>query len=211
LQGRKIERPFYPGGDYENYKYTKESVVIDNPPFSVITKIAKFYNEKNIDYFLFAPGLTLFNILMPNDKTNGIVVSNTITFENGAKVKVGFITNLGEYKVRTAPKLCEWLKAANRWANNDKKRYTYPPNVTSAALLQKIADIPLGIKKDEIVFTRYIDDKNQQIYGGGGYISSRIAAKLKAAELKAAEQVQTFHLSAREKEIIKKIDSLERF
>ena len=191
-------------------------MVIDNPPFSIISKIARFYNERNIDYFLFAPGLTLFSTLMTNDKTNGIVVSNIITFENGVKVKVGFITNLGEYKVRTAPKLCKLLKAADRRANNAKKRYTYPPNVTSAALLIKIADTPLEIKKDEIVFTRYIDDKHQAIYGTGGYISSRKAAELKAAELKAAElkaaeQVQTFHLSAREKEIIKKLDSLERF
>ena len=28
-------RPFYPGGDYENYNY-KNKIVVDNPPFSIL-------------------------------------------------------------------------------------------------------------------------------------------------------------------------------
>lgn len=31
-------RPFYPGGNYENYDY-KNKVVVDNPPFSILSKI----------------------------------------------------------------------------------------------------------------------------------------------------------------------------
>ena len=42
-QGREIVRPFYPGGDYEQYEYPQNCVVIDNPPFSIISKIVKFY------------------------------------------------------------------------------------------------------------------------------------------------------------------------
>lgn len=38
----KIVRPFYPGGDYEHYDYPSDSVVLDNPPFSIITKICNF-------------------------------------------------------------------------------------------------------------------------------------------------------------------------
>lgn len=53
-------RPFYPGGDYEHYDY-KGKIVVDNPPFSIISKICTFYSENNIKFFLFAPSLTLFS------------------------------------------------------------------------------------------------------------------------------------------------------
>lgn len=41
-----IERPFWPGGDYENYDYPVECVVIDNPPFSILSKICRFYLDR---------------------------------------------------------------------------------------------------------------------------------------------------------------------
>ena len=37
-------RPFYPGGDYENFVYGENCVVVDNPPFSIISKIIRFYS-----------------------------------------------------------------------------------------------------------------------------------------------------------------------
>ena len=55
IEGLEILRPFYPGGDYENFHYPENSVVVDNPPFSIISKIIRFYNERGIKYFLFAP------------------------------------------------------------------------------------------------------------------------------------------------------------
>ena len=33
-----IVRPFYPGGDYENYDYPEGCMVVDNPPFSIFAK-----------------------------------------------------------------------------------------------------------------------------------------------------------------------------
>ena len=60
LTGCRIVRPFYPGGDYENEEYKDSDVVIDNPPFSIITRIVRFYMEQNIRFFLFAPYLTIF-------------------------------------------------------------------------------------------------------------------------------------------------------
>ena len=33
LSGKKIIRPFFPGGDFEAIEYRPEHVVIDNPPF----------------------------------------------------------------------------------------------------------------------------------------------------------------------------------
>ena len=51
-------RPFYPGGDFENYPYKKDDIVVDNPPFSILQKIVNFYNEHNIKFFLFADART---------------------------------------------------------------------------------------------------------------------------------------------------------
>ena len=41
LSGKKIIRPFFPGGDFESIEYQDDWVVIDNPPFSIISKIAR--------------------------------------------------------------------------------------------------------------------------------------------------------------------------
>ena len=48
LAGREIVRPFWPGGDYEQFEYPEGCVVIDNPPFSILAKIKAFYAERNI-------------------------------------------------------------------------------------------------------------------------------------------------------------------
>ncbi|MBR2883052.1 MAG: hypothetical protein IKB96_12085, partial [Prevotella sp.] len=56
----KVIRPFYPNGDYEREEYPKGWTVVDNPPFSIISKIVKFYNRHGVKYFLFAPCLTNF-------------------------------------------------------------------------------------------------------------------------------------------------------
>ena len=60
LDGLNVVRPFYPGGDYQKdaQSYDDKTIVIDNPPFSIITPICKFYQENNIKFFLFCPGLT---------------------------------------------------------------------------------------------------------------------------------------------------------
>lgn len=50
--------PFYPGGDYERENY-EGRVVIDNPPFSILSEIIRFYGERGIPFFLYKNGLTL--------------------------------------------------------------------------------------------------------------------------------------------------------
>ena len=57
----RVVRPFWPGGDYERFEYKETDVVIDNPPFSIIAQIVKFYNNYEIPFFLFAPYLTNFS------------------------------------------------------------------------------------------------------------------------------------------------------
>ena len=43
LEGARIVRPFWPGADYENEDYSGNCVVIDNPPFSILAEIKKFW------------------------------------------------------------------------------------------------------------------------------------------------------------------------
>lgn len=38
-----VVRPFWPGGDYQAEEYPDGCVVIDNPPFSIISDIQRFY------------------------------------------------------------------------------------------------------------------------------------------------------------------------
>ena len=41
LSDKEILRPFYPGGDYEAIDYKANTVVIDNPPFSILSNGCK--------------------------------------------------------------------------------------------------------------------------------------------------------------------------
>ena len=52
-------RPFWPGADYEAEEYPEGCVVVDNPPFSIVSKIVGWYVERGIKFFLFCPALRL--------------------------------------------------------------------------------------------------------------------------------------------------------
>ena len=62
IDERQIVRPFWPGGDYENFEYPEGCVVLDNPPFSIMIKICRFYNERKIRFFLFTPANVLTGV-----------------------------------------------------------------------------------------------------------------------------------------------------
>jgi hypothetical protein len=55
IEGCNIVRPFCPGGDYEAYDYKEDDVVVDNPPFSILARILRFYQGRGIRFFLFGP------------------------------------------------------------------------------------------------------------------------------------------------------------
>ena len=112
IRPEQIVRPFWPGGDYERFPYTDDSVVIDNPPFSILAEIVRFYCENGVRFFLFAPSLTLFTAVECD--VTYIAAGCSITYENGAVVSTGFITNMDrEYRFRTAPELWKRVKEAD--------------------------------------------------------------------------------------------------
>lgn len=50
IKKEKIVRPFYPGGDYVNFAYQEDSVVVDNPPFSLLASIIRLYTSKILHF-----------------------------------------------------------------------------------------------------------------------------------------------------------------
>ena len=177
----EIVRPFYPGRDYTKEAYPEGSVVVDNPPFSILAKIIRFYCAHNIRFFLFAPSLTLFTA--PDCDLTYLVTDSHVIYENGAVVATGFITNLpSSLRVWLCPQLNDRIKAVQKAPAKEKKVHTYSANVISAAVLTKIVarGIELRVPKAESAHIREMNGKS--IFGGGYLISSRLAAERLAAE-----------------------------
>lgn len=212
LHGRPIVRPFWPGGDYENFNYPENCVVIDNPPFSIFARILDFYVEKQIDFFLFAPQLTVMN--SAGNRCNIIVTGNQIVYENKAVVSTSFVTNLGEYKIDVDSALYRVVQDVVEADNKKMKRlkYSYPDEVLTTTTIQKLAGrgVDLRIKEEDCFFIRVLDSQREtkkSLYGAGFLLSEKATAEKKAAEKKAAEKNQTiaWKLSDREKEIIEQL------
>ena len=212
LEGREVVRPFYPGGDYERYDYPENCVVIDNPPFSILSKIIDFYIKSGIDFFLFAPALTLLSTI--GKRCNAIITNTSIIYENGANVRTAFATNMGEYKINVCSDLYNVVKDAVDRTRKEKSNtipaYSYPDNVLTSAIIQKIASsgVDLKIKNEDCLFVRSLDSqkkKGKALFGGGMLLSEKAAAEKAAAEKAAAEKAaaEKWTLSERELEIIR--------
>ena len=205
-------RPFYPGGDYENYDYPDGGVVVDNPPFSILSKILQFYAWKEIKYFLFAPALTCGSALRNNrvyDDACAILTASDIVYANGAVVQTSFITNLEkEYCMKTEPELAKRLKVVNDTLRKEQRRelpkYIYPYHVVSAALAQRYVKygVEYAIRKEDAIFIRKLDAQREykkEIFGTGLLLSERAAAERAAAERAAAH---VWELSEREQRLV---------
>lgn len=134
LDGLEVLRPFKPGGDYLAEKYGENTVVIDNPPFSIYTRIIRNYCEMGVRFFLFAPSLTMF---VQDAPVQYLVARLNVVYENGAKVRTGFVTNmLGGTKVRLAGVLAAAVKEAQRGRGN-KAKFNKPAGIYSSADLMR--------------------------------------------------------------------------
>lgn len=136
IEGRSIIRPFYPGGDYKNEEYPENCVVVDNPPFSILTEIVRFYTAAKIDFFLFAPGLTLFSSAQKH--CTAIVTATQVVYTNGAVVNTGFLTSLfPAIRIIVSTTLSSDIRRAmSRSVKSGKVVNCYPDNYVTAALLE---------------------------------------------------------------------------
>lgn len=192
LEGRQIIRPFYPGGDYESIQYPTGCIVIDNPPFSIITKICKFYISRGIDFFLFAPHLTLFGV---NVDCTKLVVFADIIYENGANVKTSFLTNIFTAGVIGDADLHQRFKRLNQSKKHNLPKlpkYIYPANVLTVSMVSWIVQRGISVRFDKEHLSHCSALESQKamkkaIYGNGFLISDKAAADKAAAEKAAAE------------------------
>ena len=201
---RHFVRPFYPGGDYQAFDYLPDAIVVDNPPFSILSEIIRFYTKRGIRFFLFGPTLTLFSS-SSSSLVTAIPTAATVVYENGASVNTSFITNLEDpsIRLRSAPTLYRAVTAAVEETLRAKRvelpKYSYPDEVVTSAFVARLSryGVDFCVSRSESVCIDALDEQKQQgkaIYGKGYLISEKAAAE-KAAALR-------FALSAREREIV---------
>lgn len=121
----EIKRPFYPGGDYqkEAETYNEKSVVIDNQPFSILSKILDFYEKNNIKFFVFTNGLTI----------------TAIEYDNGTKINTCCIHNLLPKGVTISGELRDRLDNLRKPNKTKRAKYTYPNEALSVAQSLELA------------------------------------------------------------------------
>lgn len=205
----KIVRPFYPGGDYQAYDYPEGAVVLDNPPFSIISEIVRWYAAHDIPYFLFCPGLTAFSIGPSFDANAHLVFAGAqIVYANGAKVSTAFVTSYGEYLAETAPDLFRTLKEIQKRPDSVAS-YDYPDHIVTSARMNNLAKygIELSIDKGEAVYISALDEQRdcgKTIFGKGLLLSDEAAERHRAAREKAAREkaAREWTLSKRELEMV---------
>ena len=195
-------RPFYPGGDYEHFDYDGR-IVVDNPPFSILSQIVKNYIAWGVKFFLFAP--TLSCLVRMSDLCTALAVGVDITYENGATICTSFATNLEpeHIRMRTKPTLYQAVHEAN--ARNRKEqtkqlpKYSYPLSVVSSAAVYPYSKygIDFVIPREESVRISALDAQRsakKQIFGCGLLISDSVKAE--------REKAERWELSGREQNII---------
>lgn len=216
IDPKTVVRPFWPGWDYETIDYSDSAVVIDNPPFSILSKIIKFYLTKDIDFFLFCPSLTA---LSSGLDCNHIICDCGITYENGAVVHTSFVTSFGRPNVaESCPELTRIVndKMAELLEVKKKRvpKYAYPRELVNAAMIQRYSKygITFEVKREECALVRSLDAQRavgKAVYGAGLLLSKqkaadRVAADRVAADRAAADRAAdyTWELSDRERRIV---------
>lgn len=199
LSDKVILRPFYPGGDFENAEYPENGIVIDNPPFSIFTKICAWYTAREIPFFLFGPALTIFSVC---DFCTAVIISHSITFENKIASNCNFASNLyGDTIVTTAPYLNDLLEQCpSQGEKVNLPSYEYPAELLSVSDLQSIArgGILFSVKRDESMVVRSIDNHPKSGLFGNHLLIAKAKAKAKA--------VIPVRLSQREQRIISELN-----
>ena len=189
--GTAIIRPFYPGGDYEREEYPDGCVVVDNPPFSILSKIVKFYISKGIRFFLFAPGNTALGGKSVASICTTIATNADITYDNGAGINTSFKTNMEPGVIlRSDPKLYKVLTDLSRSIDNKKRvtKYKYPDELIKVSDVSRMSThgVEFELREGEGVFVSRLDamTDGRTIYGGGFLISDEARDRFVEAKKK---------------------------
>ena len=203
-------RPFYPGGDYQKESYPKGAVVVDNPPFSILSEILRFYKEQRIKFFLFAPTLTLFS---SSSSSCALPCGVGITYENGATVNTSFLTNLEDpsLRLRSCPSLYKAVKEANdvnlREMRRELPKYSYDHHIITSTFVGALSRLGIAFsvpvaESEPISQLGSQKASGKTIYGKGYIVSEQVFAEREKAEREKAER---WELSPKEMEIIRRL------
>ncbi len=214
LKGKKIVRPFYPNGDYKKHSesYDNNTIVIDNPPFSILSEIKEFYKKNNIKFFLFCPHLTAFN---NSEDLCVIITASKITYNNGAVVATDFVTNLiNDLAIKGDHELHDKIKATQNKIQGKKRiKHKYPANVVLSTTIEKlvIKGRDVEIKKEDAFLVRQLDmqkRRKKKLFGSGFLVTDKVAKEIKEKILQVKEQqasqIMQWKLSERERNIVEK-------
>lgn len=223
LERAQFLRPFKPGGDYQAEKYGMFDVVVDNPPFSILQDICKWYMERGILFFLFAPHLTAISTLRG---VSVVVTNNEIVYHNGARVRTAFRTNLDPSAMRTSTELAAAIDAAmtETLAETKKKfpKYDFPDEVLTVSRLAHCVKygVDVSFSWEEAEQVRSLDSMKSQgkaLFGSGYLLSDDARDRLQAAREQAArEQARrdtsgfVWTISDRERAIIARLNEKTR-
>jgi hypothetical protein len=216
IKRKDMVRPFYPGGDYQKENYPKGAVVVDNPPFSILSQILTFYKENGIKFFLFAPTLTLFS---SSSSSSALPCGVAITYENGASVNTSFLTNLEPVSVRlrSEPSLYRAVKKANdenlREMRKELPKYSYDHHIITAPFIGALSrlgiEFSVPVSESEPISQLEVQKASAKaIYGKGYIISDRVFAEREKAEREKAERekAERWELSEKELAIVRRLN-----
>lgn len=215
LKKTDFVRPFYPGGDYQTEKYKTGAVVVDNPPFSILAEIVKYYADKGIKFFLFAPTLTLFS---SSSSCCSLCIGIAVTYENGANVNTSFLTNLEpDCRLRSVPTLYKAVKEANdvnlKEMHKELPKYSFPDYVITSTRCGQFSryGIDFRVPVSESMHIRALDAQKEggkAVFGSAYLISERLKQEKEKAEREKAERekAERWELSPIEMEIVKSLE-----
>lgn len=192
IDPEKIVRPFYPGGDYESFDYSGGKVVVDNPPFSILSKIQEFYLREGVPFFLFAPSLTCLSSRKCCMRTTHIICNCSIEYANGAVVQTSFVTNMGgDVIAKSEPTLTKLVNDKVAELHREKvtelPKYEYPSNVLTAAMLEKYSKygVEFEVRADECCHISKMDEQaayGKTIFGSGLLMSDDASNRFKRSK-----------------------------
>ena len=213
VKEKNFVRPFYPNGNYQKEKYPHDCVVVDNPPFSILSEIISFYDCNKIKYFLFAPTLTLFS--SSSSSAAALPIAAAVIYENGANVNTSFLTNLEprNVRVRSCPELYAMLKKANednlREQRRELPRYEYDKHVVTSTMVAQFSryGIDFVVPRTESERIGALESQKKVgkgIFGSGYLISDGVMAEREKAEREKAER---WELSEKELAIVARLNA----
>lgn len=210
IHGKRIMRPFRPGGDYKSEDY-EGAVVIDNPPFFCEHLITRWYVGHGVHFFLFAPALSLFNGVTIRDKLTYVAVNASVEYTHNeevhAVVPTSFITNMPEfaaYQLVAAPELREAILKVQGTPEPKLTKIAYHPNIVTPYRISTLSETgkPMRVRREETLWFRnnLVNSDTHNIFGGAFVVSDRVAdavedaiARKERAAIARKERAQKYY------------------